>query len=145
MNAITEFSGENEFLSNFFENWIWWKGLEFPTNEHAFVAAKTLDKKLRKKIAHIPTPGQAKRFGRQLELRSDWEQIKFIVMRRLLEIKFIGTDLEDLLRATGKKKLIEGNVWHDNIWGNCICNKCRLIPGQNMLGRLLMETRDLII
>jgi predicted NAD-dependent protein-ADP-ribosyltransferase YbiA (DUF1768 family) len=46
-----------------------------------------------------------------------------------------------MLLATGDEELIEGNTWHDNTWGNCVCQKCQDIPGRNMLGMLLMELR----
>ena len=38
--------------------------------------------------------------------------------------------------------LIEGNYWHDNYWGNCLCPKCKEIEGQNQLGKILMKVRS---
>ena len=45
------------------------------------------------------------------------------------------------LLETGDEELIEGNRWHDNVFGSCFCPKCG-DKGQNMLGKLLMELRD---
>jgi predicted NAD-dependent protein-ADP-ribosyltransferase YbiA (DUF1768 family) len=46
------------------------------------------------------------------------------------------------LLDTGDEELVEGTTWHDNIWGNCSCPKCKNIPGQNRLGKLLMQIRE---
>jgi len=45
------------------------------------------------------------------------------------------------LLATGDTKLLEGNRWHDNFWGNCDCPNCRDKPGLNYLGKILMRVR----
>lgn len=71
INAITEFRKEYWFLSNYFNAPIRINGLVFPTNEHAFAAFKTTDLSMRAAIARLPTPGDAKKRGRQLALRPD--------------------------------------------------------------------------
>lgn len=40
---ISEFKGESRFLSNFFAVPIMYEGVEYPSVEHAFQAAKSLD------------------------------------------------------------------------------------------------------
>ena len=77
---IDSFQGEYAFLSNFAASEIEFEGIVFPTVEHAFQAAKTLNITKRKEIAALPTPGQAKRAGRSVELRPDWEDIKIDVI-----------------------------------------------------------------
>ena len=63
-------------------------------------------------------------------------------MREIIEIKFLhNPELAEKLKNTGNAELIEGNNWHDNFWGDCGCNRCRSIPGQNTLGKLLIECR----
>ena len=117
------------------------------TTEHFFQAKKSNDPAIRKHIAELPAPGQAKRYARTVELRPNWELIKVDVMKRGLKLKFnpqLYPELSKLLIDTGDAELIEGNWWHDNFWGNCFCNNCSNIPGQNMLGKLLMEIRDSI-
>lgn len=37
---------------------------------------------------------------------------------------------------------VEENYWHDNEWGQCLCEKCVEVKGRNLLGRLLMELRE---
>ena len=75
MKVIDSFEGEFEFLSNFFPSPIRFEGMVYPTVEHAFQAAKTMDMAKRKMIAGLPSPGQAKREGRKVTLRPDWEEV----------------------------------------------------------------------
>ena len=138
---IVEFDGENEFLSNFYPSPILHEGIVYPTNEHFFQAMKTLDPAERKAIANAETPGMAKRMGRTVKLRSDWEQVKVDVMRTGLMLKFSDAKLAQKLIDTGDEELVEGNWWHDQTWGSCFCpDHCRT-PGRNLLGMLLMELR----
>jgi len=134
--AITSFDGENEFLSNFFESSVEYEGLTFKTNEHAFQAAKVLNIRTRIEF-QILTPGQAKRKGRKVLLRSDWENVKDSIMENLVRIKFTtNEDLKRKLLNTDEEELIEGNNWHDTYWG--ICNG----KGKNKLGKILMKVRE---
>ena len=138
---IVEFDGDYAFLSNFYPSSIYHEGITYPTNEHFFQAMKTLDIDERKAIAAAETPGMAKRMGRNVKLRSDWEKIKVDVMRLGLILKFTDAKLAEKLIATGDEELVEGNWWHDQTWGSCFCaDHCRT-PGRNLLGMLLMELR----
>jgi len=137
-NAIYSFSGQHTFLSNFSAANVELDGEVYPTVEHAYQAAKTLDVDERHKIRlQAKTAGQAKKMGNKVKLRKNWEMIKVVVMRSLLEQKFaVGTMPHDWLLKTGDAELIEGNYWHDTFWG--VCDGV----GENWLGRLLMEIRD---
>jgi ribA/ribD-fused uncharacterized protein len=138
MNQITSFSGQYDFLSNFYPCKVLYDDILYPSAEHAYVAAKTLDQTTRKMIAQdIATAGQAKKFGRNLDLRTDWDKIKVNEMRKILESKFSDEHLMTLLWATKPAELIEGNVWNDRFWGQCPVG-----IGQNHLGKLLMSIRD---
>ena len=129
---ITEFDGKYAFLSNFYHAPFTYDGIEYPTNEHFFQAMKTL--------------GKAKRMGRQVQLRKDWEEVKYTVMRVGVERKFDAhPELASKLIATSDCILIEGNSWHDNTWGSCFCPKCAAIAGKNWLGEILMERRKELI
>lgn len=138
------FDGHWAFLSNFYWNEIEFEGIKYPTNEHFFQAMKTLDNDERRQIANCLTPGQAKRMGRRVALRSDWESVKEDVMFLGLCLKFADEQLADWLLETGDEELVEGTTWHDNEWGNCSCPKCINIEGKNKLGKLLMRVRDMI-
>jgi ribA/ribD-fused uncharacterized protein len=141
-DMINKFEGKYDFLSNFYPSQITIDSVTYPTVEHAFQAAKTRSFLERIKISRLDTPGKAKRAGRQVELRSDWEKIKDQVMYDCLKEKFKIKELREKLLATGNEELIEGTTWHDNYWGNCSCEKCKNIEGKNMLGKTLMRIRE---
>jgi ribA/ribD-fused uncharacterized protein len=136
---ITSFSGAHACLSNFHPSCLEWMGLAVPTLEHGFQLAKTRDQMARLRIASAPTPGAAKRLGRDVPLRPGWEEAKKGVMRALLIQKFTRhADLARVLLATGDAELVEGNSWGDVYWGVSGGH------GQNMLGQQLMEVRALL-
>lgn len=138
-SAILSFHGPRRFLSNFWPCTIPWQGLTYRSTEHAFQAAKTLDYTQRLQISALASPADAKRAGRSLRLRDDWEHVKIEVMRELLWIKFADPCLSAQLMATAPAVLVEGNTWNDKVWG-CVLVRGEW-QGQNHLGRLLMEIR----
>jgi ribA/ribD-fused uncharacterized protein len=133
------FAGEYAFLSNFYRCDVTYEGRIYPSVEHAYQAAKTLDDSARDKIARAPTPGAAKYLGRFVELRCNWSAVRLLVMRDLLREKFACPELADKLTATGACELIEGNYWGDAFWGKTDLGNG---PGENWLGRLLMQVRS---
>lgn len=151
MSTIGPFTGEHRFLSNFFPCRVTLDGMEFRSVEHAYQAAKTLDRKARRMIQIQPKPGDAKRAGRRLAgIRPDWDGVRVGVMRDLLRQKFQDGELRHLLLATAPAGLVELNTWHDNFWGRCTCAPCghergdavaKAVKNGNILGVLLMELR----
>ena len=139
---IDKFDGKYEFLSNFYPSKVTYCGVIYPTVEHAFQAAKTLEFNERLEILNASSPGKAKRLGRKCALRKDWEEIKDDVMYKCIKSKFQNPELQKLLLETGEEHLVEGTVWHDNYWGNCSCKKCENIQGRNQLGKTLMKVRE---
>ena len=144
---IKEFRGKYFFLSNYFDSPIpceLLNGEVMPaqTVEHYFQAAKTETMEEYKAIAATLTPGQAKRLGRHVTLRTDWEEVKEQLMLDALRKKFEIPALREMLLITGDEELVEGNTWHDNTWGNCSCDRCKDIEGQNKLGKMLMQVRE---
>ena len=136
------FDNEFSFCSNFAACDIEYNGHKYKTAEHAFQAAKALFEEQRAWVADSSTPGQAKRRGREVILRPDWEQIKDQVMLDIVRIKFNDPDMQMRLVKSRDWILCENNYWHDNYWGNCTCEKCKDIPGQNKLGKILMQVRE---
>jgi ribA/ribD-fused uncharacterized protein len=140
-----EFKNDLAFLSNFYLSPILLGSKEYPTVEHAFQSMKTKDPELRELIRNASTPGKAKRLGSNVRLREDWEEKKHLVMYQAVHKKFTSTtELRDKLLKTGDQKLVEGNSWHDNYWGNCGCKKCIGIHGENHLGEILMDIRTFL-
>ena len=141
MTIIDRFQGEYEFLSNFYPAEVVYNNRSFRTVEHAYQAAKTLDAGSMFAIQVATYPGDAKRLGRMVPLRQDWESVKVGVMELLLERKFADPSLSEKLISTYPSQLVEGNTWGDEFWGVDVKTKL----GQNRLGRLLMILRDGLI
>lgn len=141
MTIIDEFNNEYSFLSNFFTSPITYGGITYQSVESAFQAQKTKTFQERVQFKDLK-PNEAKRLGRKVELREDWEDIKYQIMYELCWLKFWDNkELGLLLDATYPKMLVEGNHWHDNIWGRCTCPKCKDKASYNMLGKILMRIR----
>jgi ribA/ribD-fused uncharacterized protein len=135
--VIDDFSGKYEFLSNFYREQ---DGL---TLEHRYQAAKATNKEDYLKVFQAPTPGKSKRLGRKIQCREDWQEIKVEVMSSLVRYKFLSDPkLMKALRDTGDARIVKGNHWHDNFWGDCSCDECENIKGENHLGLILMKIRD---
>lgn len=132
---IRGFQGEYRWLSNFWLTNVMLYGIQFGSVESAYQAAKTLDKDLQKKISDF-CPADAKRIGKTIPMRPDWNDVKIDVMRFLLSQKFAPyTPMADKIIDTCDAVIIEDNHWGDTFWGVCRGQ------GQNHLGRLLMEQR----
>jgi len=143
MDAIMGFHGLHRFLSNFYrlntsiEDTFKDEVIYYPTVEHAYQAMKSLDLEVRKKIAGCKRPRDAKRMGRKIRIRKDWEEIKLNVMLDLLREKFSDHGFAELLLRTNNKYLFEVNDHGDRYWGVDI-----FLEGENHLGQLLMQVRD---
>ncbi|MCR5541099.1 MAG: NADAR family protein [Ruminococcus sp.] len=133
---IDKFTDEYFFLSNFFESKVTYEGITYLNNEAAFQAMKTLDENERKAFAELD-PDAAKKAGRKISLRSDWEDVKTELMYEICKAKFTqNNDLAEKLLATGDEELVEGNNWNDKIWGKVNGE------GENRLGVILMRIRE---
>ena len=142
---INKFDGQYDFLSNFYETKILYNGLTYENAEAAFQAQKTLDIEEQKSFTNIP-PNIAKRKGRKVQLRLDWELVKDKIMEEICFAKFNqNKELKEKLLNTNNEMLIEGNYWHDNYWGICTCEKCQKEnkgKNGNHLGMILMKIRS---
>ena len=139
---INSFSNQYEFMSNFYNAPVTYDGLAYRNNEAAFQAHKLANKEERKKYCEY-SPSKAKLEGRNCKLRGNWESIKYQVMYDIVKAKFSQNEnLKQMLLDTDNKELIEGNWWHDNCWGDCSCERCKDIKGQNNLGKILMKVRE---
>lgn len=133
---INSFRNEYFFLSNFYEAPVIFDGIRYKNNEAAFQAQKCLDINERKKFSELD-PSAAKKLGRRVKLRPDWEDVKVDLMRKIVFAKFTqNPDLTVDLLNTKDEELVEGNNWGDRIWGQVNGE------GQNLLGKILMEVRS---
>lgn len=138
-----QFRNEYYFLSNMYPVNVPYRiaGTDyvFPCAESAFQAAKAPnmapyfaigDKQLHK------NGYDAKKAGRKVPLRPDWEQVKYAVMCEVVHAKFTGhPDLMARLRRT-TGVITEENSWGDRTWGVCDSR------GDNWLGTILTVLRD---
>lgn len=135
--GIYGFDGIYRFLSNFWFCPIEFGGLIYKSSEHAYQAAKTIDLQERLKIQNCDTAARAKKLGKKLKVRENWDQIKLGIMEELVRQKFTNNeDLKFKLLNTGELYLEETNGWSDFYWGVCKG------VGENYLGKILMKIRD---
>lgn len=133
---INQFTGEFLFLSNFYAHPVEFEGEIYPTNEHAFQAAKTFSARERRMIMSAITPGEAKYLGRKVTLRPSWKTYaRYEVMMELIDKKFDDPVLGQMLLDTKWRSLIEGNHWGDREWGVDG-------DGMNLLGWMLQRKRN---
>lgn len=135
-NKIERFSGDYRFLSNFHPCDITYNGINYKSTENAYQAQKTNDKKIQFNISTM-TPAQSKLFGSKINLNSDWDDKRLLVMYEINKLKYKIPELRKLLLDTGSDLLIEGNWWNDKFWGVCL----KTNKGDNFLGEILMGIR----
>jgi len=131
---INSFKGEHRWLSNFWP--------EIPgklTVEHWYQAAKAWKPDEMLWVLSSKNAAEAKRRGRQISVRVEWDNVKVSVMEHFVLLKFLmDPDLADRLIKTGDIQLIEGNTWGDTFWG--VCDGV----GENNLGKILMRVRTFL-
>lgn len=130
---IDRFSGRYFFLSNFYPITVEYDGFVYRNNEAAFQAQKDPSRRVEFTLLN---PSEAKRLGRRVILRKDWEDVKVKTMENIVREKFNqNPDIQEKLLATGDEMLVEGNTWNDRCWG--VCDGV----GKNLLGKILMDVR----
>lgn len=138
---INQFRGEYNWLSNFAAVNIVAGDITFPSVEHYYVAMKTKNHEERLKISKMKA-GEAKKYGKTLEIREDWEEIKLDVMIWGVSEKFQQEPFRSKLLATGTQNIQEGNFWSDEFWG--VNLKVNPNIGENHLGRIIMAVRTVL-
>lgn len=134
---ITRFRDEHFFLSNFYPCDMNIGGITYKNAEAAFQSMKCKTLEDRKQFSDLD-PKDAKRLGRKIKLKENWENEKVDYMRIVIHKKFSESGSKNLLEKLIKTfpcDLIEENDWNDSFWG--VCNK----KGKNVLGKILEEER----
>lgn len=135
---IYSLRGDYYFLSNFYECQIEYQGICYQNAEAAFQAQKCLNEEDKMSFCGLPA-AKAKRHGRRVLLRPDWESVKFGIMEEVVRAKFNqNPQLAESLLATGGRQIVEGNTWGDTCWGV----DTRSGKGANHLGQILMRIRE---
>lgn len=123
------------FLSNMYPCPVVVDGIEYSCSETAFQAQKTFNASERKMLINLDGFA-AKKAGKHVTLRPDWESVKILIMEAVVRAKFeqhpeLMIKLHDVAGT-----ICEDNSWGDTFWGVCNGN------GENHLGKILMKIRD---
>ena len=139
---ILYFRNEHKFLSNFYPTTVMYDGYYYPSSEHAYQAAKSMNLTFRAHLTtEVPTCQEAKEYGRKLALRPGWDAAKVDIMLSIVLDKFTrNPSIRAQLAATGTQDLIECNTWGDRFWGCELTESGKLI-GENHLGQILVNVR----
>lgn len=110
----------------------------YATAEHWFQACKATTLPDHLLIVEQATPRDAKRAGRRIALRPDWEEVKFDVMLAGLRAKFLRPEHRGRLESTGTRFIAEDSPtdfeWGARDWRGGW-------SGANLMGRALMQVR----
>jgi len=136
---IRQFKGEFRFLSNFYPSPVKFKGILYPSVEHAYQSAKSADPAWKQICADAGMkPSKIKKASAHIQLVADWDEIRIPVMQECLELKFRREPFKSWLLDTRDAYLLEGNWWGDTFWGVDLNTN----TGHNHLGNLLMTLRS---
>jgi len=134
-----DFQGNKFFLSNFYESPMIIDGKEYQTVEHYFQAMKATNEEDHELVRNASSPDKAKKLGRSIKLRKDWDLIKDRIMEKGVRAKFEQDyKMKKDLISTQNEILEEGNTWNDLYWGVDYYTR----KGKNRLGKILMKLRN---
>ena len=150
MNNMIAFYGKNSPYSNFHYVEFEYKGYKVTSSEQAFMLEKALmfDTSMVKPILATTDPRAIKRLGRKVRNFDEkkWNKVRYDIMVDILLAKFSNEPLKSQLLSTGDELMVEASP-NDKIWGAGLAigdarlNYPNYYPGQNLLGKALMEAR----
>jgi ribA/ribD-fused uncharacterized protein len=148
-------NGTKGYLSNFYSSKFIVDNIEYNCTEQFFMKFKQQmfdpnNKRLATLILNEVEPRQIKKYGRMVNNYNEkkWSEARYNVMCIALKHKFTqNKELKQKLLDTGNLFLVEASPF-DKIWGiglsEDVARKtyCDEWPGENLLGRALMDTRE---
>jgi len=138
MIKIPYYETSNFVFSNFSPHTIFYKGVEYPTVEHAYHSEKFDDEKIKEEIKNAKSPLIALELAKKYKLqrKKNWNKIKIKVLLELVKEKVNQHDeVKNALLATGVEEIVEDNP-NDSFWGVGRDGK-----GENQMGKILMRIR----
>lgn len=157
MERITDkyvFFWGSEF-SNWYDSSLIYDSIVFYNNEQAFMWKKAIffnDAEIARKIAQTSNPSIAKMLGRQVKNFNlqIWSEVNYQIMVDINFAKYSQKPLlKEILLSTGDKTIVEASPY-DTIWGiglhwkdNAVLDEANW-KGQNLLGKALMEVREML-
>lgn len=141
--AIKFYKVEDDYgcFSNFSKHSFMLENQQWKTSEIYFQAQKFKGTEHEDVIRNMHSSLSAAKYGRRrdLPIREDWDRIKDDVMRKVVYAKFSqNEDIKQILLNTDDEEIVE--VTSDDYYWGCGTNG----TGKNMLGVILMETRELL-
>lgn len=130
------FTNKYYFLSNNYQERIFFEGLIYRNAEAAFQASKTKDPITRFRFTKM-TSLDAKTAGEKLVPYPHWHREKDSIMRKICGTKFLTPILQKWLLETEDEELVNVSLTNDTYWG---VNTDYI--GENKLGKILMEIRE---
>lgn len=146
---------KNGFLSNWWICEIDYDGRKFVSSEQLFMYLKAKlfnDDEVAEKIMQTSRQNEIKALGREVKNFDEaiWNKHKYELMFIANKAKFrFDYQITDMLLETGDAKLVEASPV-DKIWGIGLDAETAKNtpeanwPGQNLLGQVLMDLRDLL-
>jgi ribA/ribD-fused uncharacterized protein len=131
---------ENSYfaLHNFSAHSVLYKGVIYPTVEHAYHSSKFKDEKIKKEIQNAGSPLLAYELGQKYKSvrRNGWDEIKVGILEEIISEKVKQhEEVKNALLATGDEEIVEENP-NDDFWGSGKDGN-----GQNHTGKILMRIR----
>ena len=145
----------NGYLSNWYTSPFVKNGITFKNNEHYFMWEKqqlfdNTNVSLEKNILETTNPALIRNLGRLVKNfnQTVWDTKKYDIMKRGLIEKFSqNKELKKALLNTNDAILVEASPY-DKIWGIGISEedtKNKKWRGENLLGKALMDVRNILI
>lgn len=137
------------YMSNWYLTRFQYKDVEFISSEQALMWSKAIifgDAETADKILKESNQRKIKDLGRQVQGYNDaeWSSVRYNVMVTILMEKFgQNPELKKKLLETGNEQIFEASPF-DGIWGIKSIDADLKINGENLLGKALMEVRNLI-
>lgn len=139
MIAIPYYETSGFVFSNFSPHSVAYRGVTYPTAEHAFHAQKFSDATIVDQINTCGSPLAAWKLAHEHkgERRGDWADVKVQILTDILRCKALQhLEVKNALLATGIEDIVEINP-NDGFWGSGADGK-----GQNQTGKILMQIRE---
>lgn len=124
-------------FSNFYPAKFVYDGITWACSEQAFMYYKSTDKDYQKKVLATTDPYKVKKLGREADLVSNWDEIKYNIMYEVVLAKFSANEaLREILLSTGDSVIHED--CNDKWWGGGPNHP----SGRDWLGKILMKVRS---
>ena len=142
-----QFTYRGKWIDNWFSNMVvtpfkTHDGVEYASVENFYQSCKAIEWDDRFRISQTKSPSWAKQEGRRINIRKDWEDIKYLSMWTGLCYKFSHQHPDQVKKLLDSNDVIvEWNNWGDRIWGADV----KTGKGRNILGIMLMDLRTILI